>query len=164
MPWCSTLVFLFCFALVFLHLNDLTVCFRLGNGASECGVTSSLWAVLKPISSGPVCIYNTSLWSIGGDTQLSINVCIAFIGCQTKWFFIEEGSSKLCFLLCHTTQYEGHVIKVQGSHKKAKGEKIDLRLHYPLSNPFSFFLRKCSCRSWAKGLEHGLPYLSWRES
>lgn len=96
--------------------------------------------------------------------ELSIGSCTGFIGCQTKWFFIEEGSNKLWFLLCHTIQYEGHVIKIQGSHKKAKAKNGDLRLHYPVSNSFSFFLRKCNCRSWEKGLERGLLYLPWRES
>lgn len=96
--------------------------------------------------------------------ELSIDSHKDFIGCQTKWFFIEEGSNKLCFLLCHTIQYEGHVIKIQGFHKKAKAKNGDLRLHYPVSNSFSFFLRKCNCRSWEKGLEHGLLYLPWRES
>lgn len=70
----------------------------------------------------------------GGDTRASIDSCTGFIGCQTKCFFIEEGSNKLCFLLCHTIRYEGHIIKMQGSHKKGKAKDGDLRLHYPVSN------------------------------
>ena len=95
--------------------------------------------------------------------ELSISSCTGFIGCQTKWFLIEEGSNKLCFLLCHTIQYEGRVIKMRSSRKKAKAKKGDLRLHYPVSNSFSFFLRKCNCRSWERGWSVGF-YICLEES
>lgn len=85
--------------------------------------------------------------------ELSIYSCTNFIECQTKWFFIGEGSSKLCFLLCHTTQYEGWVIKIWSTGKKAKAKNGDLRLHYPVSNSSSFFLRKCNRRSLGEGAE-----------
>lgn len=67
-------------------------------------------------------------------------------------FFIEEGSNKLCFLLCHTKQYKKHVKKAQGSHWKAKATRNDLKLHYPVSNSFSFFLRKCNCERLGEGI------------
>lgn len=83
----------------------------------------------------------------------SVGSCTDFMGCQNKMiFFIEEGSNKLCFLLCHTKQYKKHVKKAQGSHWKAKATRNDLKLHYPVSNSFSFFLRKCNCERLGEGI------------
>lgn len=96
---------------------------------------SALHELCWNISNDTVLVHDISPLPIGGDTGLSVGLCTGFIGCQTKWLFIEEGSNKLCFLLCHTIQYEGRVIKTQGSHKKAKGKNSDLRLHYPVLIP-----------------------------
>lgn len=68
---------------------------------------------------------------------------------------IEEESKMLWFSLSRTTQYEGHVIKIQGSHKKAKAKTGDLRLHYPVSNSFlsscGNVIAEAERREWSRG-------------